>query len=502
MSTWRSRLSILAAAALSVTGFGVATASVSHAATCTTYYISTSGSDSNSGCSTSAPWKSLAKVNATTFAAGDSILFQDGGSWTGELEPQGSGVGGDHIVISSYGSGAQPIIAGGGAAAAIYLDDQSYWTIENLEITNTSSSAAVRSGIQLENDTSGILKGIDILNNNINNVLGYWTSTADDQPSTSAGIAFNLSDSYATNGWAQVNIEGNTLTDDDAAGIYLGSLSGVGHDQNTTQVLIKNNSLTDIGGSDVVCLYCTGANVEYNVATDNGSRYSGAGFWTAISTGGYWQYNEVSDQHKSGSDGQAFDIDHATTDITVQYNYTHSNAWGFFEFCCNGSDGSVDPVVRYNISQDDGSARAVFRLFGVNTSGTAQIYNNTVYVDSSTNSPITVDGPATDNLYLTNNIIYNTGSGGYASTTGEIWTYNTFYGNHPSSEPADAHKLTSNPDFENPGGGGSGRSTASAYILESGSPDLGSGDPISDNGGLDFFGDAVSSTAAPNRGAY
>lgn len=84
-------------------------------------------------------------------------------------------------------------------------------------------------------------------------------------------------------------------------------------------------------------------------------------------------------------------MDHATTDMTVQYNYTHSNAWGFFEFCCNGSDGSVDPVVRYNISQDDGSARAVFRLFGVNTSGTAQIYNNTVYVDSATNSPITVN---------------------------------------------------------------------------------------------------------------
>ena len=47
--------------------------------------------------------------------------------------------------------------------------------------------------------------------------------------------------------------------------------------------------------------------------------------------------------------------------------------------------------------------------------------------------------------------------------------------------------ITSNPDFDNPGGGGSGRSTASAYILKSGSPDL---------------GNSVSSTAAPNRGAY
>jgi len=502
MSTWRRRLSASAAAALSITGLGVATATVAHAATCTTYYISTSGSDSNSGCSSSAPWASIAKVNDTTFAAGAGILFEDGDSWTGELHPLGNGAGGDHIVISNYGSGADPIIAGGGAAAAVYLDDQSFWTIENLDITNTASAAAVRSGILVENDTDGLLKGISILDNDVHNVLGYWTSTADDQPSTSAGIAFNLNDAYTTNGWDEVTIEGNTLNDDDAAGIYLGSLAGTGHDIYTGEVTILNNSLTDIGGSDVVCIYCDDAVVEYNVATDNGARYSGAGFWTAISTGGYWQYNEISDQQRAASDGQAFDLDHATTDVTVQYNYTHDNPWGFFEFCCTGSNGSVDPVVRYNISQDDGADEAVFRLFGVNTSGTAQIYNNTVYVGSSTNSAITVDGPASDNLYLTNNIIDNLGSGGYATSADEIWNYNTFYGEHPSTEPTDAHKLTTNPDFDDPGGAGSGRSSASAYILESGSPDLGTGTLISNNGGLDYFGNTVSSTASPNRGAY
>jgi hypothetical protein len=502
MSTWRSRLSILAAAALSVTGFGVATASVSHAATCTTYYISTSGSDSNSGCSTSAPWKSLAKVNATTFAAGDSILFHDGDSWTGELKPKGSGTSGHSIVISSYSSGAKPIIAGAGAAAAIYLVDQSYWTIENLEITNNAATAAVRSGIQLQNNTSGILKDIDIVDNNIHNVKGYWSSTAEVQPSTSSGIAFNLSDSYATNGWNGVLIKGNTLTTDDAGGIYLGSLKGKGHDQNTTGVEIEDNTLTDMGGNDIVCIFCTDALVQYNVATDSGSRYSGAGIWTALSTGSVEQYNEVSDQHKHGSDGQAFDTDLGTKDITVQYNYTHNDAWGFFEFCCNGSDGTVDSAVRYNISQNDGSAFAVFRLFGVSTSGSSSIYNNTIYVNSSTNSAITTRYPAAKNLYLTNNIIYNTGSGGYDLSSNEIWSHNTFYGNHPSSEPADAHKLTSNPDFDDPGGAGSSRSSASAYILKSGSPDLGSGVLISGNGGKDFFGNAVSSTKAPNRGAY
>ena len=501
MSNWKRRLSILAAAALSLMGLSVATATVSHAA-CTTYYVSTSGSDSNSGCSASAPWKTLAKVNATTFSAGNSILFQDGGTWTGELHPLGSGSSSSHVVISKYGSGARPIIAGNGAAAAIYLVNQSYWTIENLEITNNAAAAAVRSGIQLQNNTSGILKGISIVDNNIHNVKGYWSSTAEIQPSTSSGIAFNLSDSHAANGWDGVLINGNTMTTDDAGGIYLGSLAGKGHDQNTTGVVIENNTLTDMGGNDIVCIFCTDALVQYNVATDSGSRYSRAGIWTALSTGAVEQYNEVSDQHKHGSDGQAFDTDLGTKNITVQYNYTHSDAWGFFEFCCSGSDGTVDSTVRYNISQDDGSAFAVFRLFGVSTTGSSQIYNNTIYVDGSTNSAITTRYPAAKNLYLTNNIIYNTGSGGYDLSSNEIWNYNTFYGNHPSSQPADAHKLTTNPDFEDPGGGGSTRASADAYILKSGSPDLGSGVLIAGNGGKDFFGNKVSATAAPNRGAY
>ena len=264
---------MLAAAALSVTGLGVATATTANAATCTTYYVSTSGSDSNSGCSSSSPWLSIAKVNATTFAAGNSILFEDGDSWTGELHPLGSGTNGHNIEISNYGSGADPIIAGAGAAAAVYLDDQQYWTIEDLEITNTTSSgAAIRSGIQVENDTSGILSGFVIKYNYIENVLGYWTDSTG-QPSTSAGIAFNLSDSYSTNGWNSILIHLNTLTNTDASGIYLGSLAGKGHDEYTAGVTISDNTLDNAGGNDIVCVYCNGAVVANNVAEDGGSRY-------------------------------------------------------------------------------------------------------------------------------------------------------------------------------------------------------------------------------------
>ncbi|MFC8515451.1 LamG-like jellyroll fold domain-containing protein [Streptomyces sp. NPDC057257] len=501
MRRWRSRLVAAIGSAAAALGLVMLPATTAHAA-CTTYYVSSSsGSDSNDGCSASTPWKSISKVNGTTFTAGDQILFQKGGSWSGELQPQGSGASGSQIVISSYGSGAAPIIDGGGAAATIYLHNQAYWTIQNLEITNTSSTAAVRSGIQLQNDTSGILAGIHIVNNNIHDVKGYWSNSGGVQPSESSGIAFNVTDDNTTSGWDDVQITGNTLTKVDAGGIYIGSLLGLNHDINATNVVIDGNTITDAGGNDIVCVFCASPVVQNNVATDNGYRYSGAGLWTAWSTDGVWQYNEVSRQYRSLYDGQAFDIDNHTSGTVVQYNWSHDNPFGFTEWCCYSGFAAKTSVVRYNISQNDGASNAVFPLMsGVDTGSTAAVYNNTIYLPEGNNGKVT-DGTPNGTLTFSNNIIYKLGSGGY-STSRTTWTHNLFYGDHPSTEPSDSAKITTDPLFVKPGGGGAGRSTAAAYKLQSGSPALGAGTLISGNGGKDYFGTTVSSTAAPNIGAY
>lgn len=477
-------------------------AATASAATCTVYYVSSSsGSDSNSGCSSSAPWASLTNVNATTFAAGAEILFQDGGSWTGTLHPLGSGTSGSPIVVSSYGSGNAPIIAGGGATNAVYLDDQQYITIENLEITNTTTSATERSGIKVENDTSGILDGIAIENNYIHNVLGYWSTSENVQPTNSSAIAFDLSDTYATNGWNGVTITGNTLTNDDAGGIYLGSLNGTGHDIYTSNVVIENNTLTNMGGNDVVCIYCASPTVAYNVATDNGYRYSGAGFWMALNTGGVWENNDISDQWRELWDGEAFDIDHDNSGVTLQYNYTHDNPFGQMEFCCSSTFGATNSVIRYNISQNDGSNNAVWSTInGVTSSGTTYFYNNTVYMGPDDNGAVT-EGAENSTVDFDNNIIDNQGSaGGYSD--GGTWSHNDFYGTHASTQPTDANKITTNPLLVSPGGGGSTLASAAAYELQPSSPAIGAGELISSNGGEDFFGNTVSSTAVPNIGAY
>ncbi len=160
-------------------------------------------------------------------------------------------------------------------------------------------------------------------------------------------------------------------------------------------------------------------------------------------------------------------------------------------------------IIRYNISQNDGAAKSNFGLLGGLVSGAvAQIYNNTIYMPAGDNGDITDGTPSSGaSAVFTNNIIYKLGTGGYA-TARTTWSHNLMYGNHPSSEPADSAKVTTDPQFVAPGGAGNGRTSAGAYQLRSGSPALGTGALVSGNGGLDFFGNPVSSTTSPNIGAY
>lgn len=91
--------------------------SVGKAPTATNYYISNSGSDVTGTGTIGNPWATVSKVNtvwaAGTFAPGDSILFERGGSWSGTtLVPAEDGTSGARIVVGAYGAGADPILSG------------------------------------------------------------------------------------------------------------------------------------------------------------------------------------------------------------------------------------------------------------------------------------------------------------------------------------------------------------------------------------------------------
>lgn len=77
-----------------------------------TYYVSATGNDSSSGLTTALAWKTIDKVNAATFTAGDQILFQKDDAFYGSLTINYPGLPGNPITFGAYGTGANPVITG------------------------------------------------------------------------------------------------------------------------------------------------------------------------------------------------------------------------------------------------------------------------------------------------------------------------------------------------------------------------------------------------------
>src|SRR5258708_5180260 len=102
-----------------------------------TYYVdATGGVDTNDGLSQATAWKTVAKVNGSTFAAGDSILFKRGQIWNESLVPPSSGASGNPIVFDAYGTGEAPTLTG-----YVGLPTAS-WTFDSTNVWKTSITSS------------------------------------------------------------------------------------------------------------------------------------------------------------------------------------------------------------------------------------------------------------------------------------------------------------------------------------------------------------------------
>jgi hypothetical protein len=493
----RRLLSLLSAGLLGVAAQLVMT--LPAAAANTTYYVSATGSDGNSGTSQASPWRNLSKVNTTVLGPGDQVLFRAGDSWTGQLTPNGSGNSSAPITYGAYGSGTRPVINGAGVLpATVHITSQQYLNITGLEITNNTAQSAIRSGILVDNPNTTPLTHIHLTNLSIHNVAGQsyvgqggWSDPGD------GGIVITGRADSASSRVDDLLIDGATIDTVDDAGIRIQPRN---QSARATGVVVRNVSVNNAGGNGILVGNTTSALVEHNKVTNSGSRSTAcAGIWPVYSDGTILQYNEVSGQNTQSNDGYAFDLDWRNTSSVFQYNYSHDNPRGFLQIFQESS-----AVVRYNISQNDatwdnGSSTATFGFYAVPIS--VDIYNNTIYRPAGATTKIVRALVNASDYHATfrNNIIVNSTSGTYDAVG--TWNSNVFFGNHPASEPADPAKITADPLLAAPGTATS-ISDASGYALKTGSPALGSGALISNNGGRDFFGNAVSSSSPPHRGAY
>lgn len=357
-----------------------------------TYYISSSGSDLNSGMSEKEAWRTLKKVNSVIFSPGDSILFRSGDIWIGQLNPKGSGSLEHYIYLGSYGKGRKPYIAGDGISgilgATLLLYNSNYWKIEGLDISNMPQNRHndVRFGILVRWDDYGTGKGVTISNCRIHDVAGIKTSRFQGD-----GImVIAAGDSIQTN-YEDILIEDCEIMNIDRTGITIWSQwykrfnidygPNGGAYKASRGVIIRNNYLENIAGDGILVSCTNGALIERNrvFKANQGGIDPNAGIWPHNSDSVIMQYNEVSHTGFSG-DGQGFDIDMLCFDCISQYNYSHNNAGGFHLICSEGREGrSSRNIIRYNKSIND--QRYIFSFVG--SIDSTYVYGNEIVVEDS-----------------------------------------------------------------------------------------------------------------------
>ncbi len=474
------------------------------AATGTVYYVNAiDGNDMNAGTTPETAWQTLYKVNDTEFQPGDAILFQAGGAWSGMLHPKGSGSDGFPIQIDQYGEGPKPLIAGNGVDAAIYFYNQEYWEVRNLEITNNAADPGQRRGIHVSGNSGDDWSNLREYKHYVFENLDIHSVKGEQGGGWFSGgiIVWSPTYNYAV---SDVIVKNNKIYSLDSVGVYLNGASRLFSSGNR----IQNNMIYDISADGAVLLNTTNGLIENNVVFDTHKRAGGyhVPLWTWGTEDAVIQYNEVFNTYPGG-DAMAYDSDFRSMGTKIQYNYSHNNAGGFVLAINDGTNSTNinrDTIIRYNISQND--QHTIFTLAGPieNT----LVHNNTIYIPEHSDARVVASGSwggYAKDTYFYNNILVNHGSGGYTfgQSTNNVFDSNLFYGNHPVDVLAmDANKVTADPMLASPGSATIGRDTVIGYQLLQGSPAIGAGAIIPNNGSLDFWGNPVPTDTPPNIGAY
>jgi hypothetical protein len=473
------------------------------------------GNDANDGRSAATAWRSLSKINATAFQPGDRLLLRCGSVWTGILHPRGSGSATKWITLESYGEGPKPIVHGGDSGGgAVLLENQQYWSLCNLEITNHGSAVAKKAGILIRNHSVGTLSGIEVRDCSIHDVAGDLTDYRDGKESGGIVFCITAADLSLPSRWEDVRVENNSIHDVARNGILMqsqwinkpadpnSSWRGHGPYTTSTRIRIAGNRLERIGGDGIVVWCAKGATVERNFvrqANNNTLKQGHAGIWPYFCEDVVFQYNEVCET-KTKFDGMAFDFDNGNQRCVYQYNYSHDNEGGFLNMCCDGNGNGN--IARYNVSQNDGclAGSRVFLVHGQGNHG-YQVYNNTIYAGHG-NPAIFEQGAESSgsSIAFKNNIFVNAGSGTFLAAKGCRFERNLYFGTGQIA--GDAGKILADPGLLTPGSGRMGLDSVAGYQLTVRSAALRAGLPISGNGGSDFWGNRVSETSPPHVGAY
>ncbi|MDA3821628.1 MAG: hypothetical protein PF450_03300 [Bacteroidales bacterium] len=235
-----------------------------------TYYVDiASGSDSNDGNTTSAPWKTIAQVNSANLCPGDSVLFARGQTFRGNLVPK-SGTASANICYGAYGTGPKPLLLG-----SISRKLSSDWVIagKNLWMTSnivTEENAAVDAGNIIFNNEVSVGWKVSALNLVNSQGKFYSDVAANTVTMYSEGNPGSVySDIEIALGQHVINETNKSYILIENLDLRYSGAHGIGG-SNTHHIMIRDVDISYIGGSYLSGTTRYGNGIEfYNAAHDN-----------------------------------------------------------------------------------------------------------------------------------------------------------------------------------------------------------------------------------------
>lgn len=337
-----------------------------------TYYVSPTGNDSAAG-TVAQPWKTVNRA-MTARAPGDIVYLQAGAVFTENVTIASGGAAGLPVTLRSDPLNRATIRQSLSTKSGVYIYNKGYITLENLIITGVGRSLTSKAGVEAYAD-NGMYNGLTFRNLTVTEFYrGYQF------------MGYGGGAAYGFNGILMEGCEGNSNRD--AGALTWGQAAGA----------IRNLTVRD-------CEF------NYNLGDPNSTKNSGNGF----SAGSIWDgLFETCVTHDNGGlgnategpvgimvydskrvaiqncesyrnqakyqDGDGFDLDLGASDCVIQYCYSHDNYGAGFLLCTDGNLTTwTNNVVRYNISENDGTGGKMGGLHFYSPGTVAPLKNSHVY---------------------------------------------------------------------------------------------------------------------------
>jgi len=352
----------------------------------TIYYVdATNGSDSNSGTSRGTAWKTINKVNNSSFNPGDSILFKRGEIWMEQLIVPSSGSSGNPITFGAFGSGDKPIISGADLVTTWWDEGGNVWCA----IIVTEPKIVFFDGIKGSKQTT--IGNVDSTRDwhwSSNVLYVYYTEDPDGAVEIEASQRNRC---IEINGKDYITVDGLELKHNNHA-------YGVLYVADTSYIIIQNCVLHDVYYRAV---YIKGA-TSHNNTLDSCTIYNHLGPndtpMVQILTSDSNTISNNTIHTFSTAKGNGISLYDADSNI-VENNTIYSVPTGLY-----GNPTSDSNIIRYNQIYDITYGNAIAFATGCDNN---EIYYNLIW---DTVNGITIRGVTTvcDGTLIYNNVIYST----------------------------------------------------------------------------------------------